>query len=225
MLSSTALAAGEFNSIDELGNWISHYYLNPEPSRICKAIQYFSQSSAYQTNSRAPTVFFFSRVLKENNSLLEECFSEISLSSNEDSKAVFLNALWYIDSQESRSLLKQAQEKWTSKRLQEIIVRLLESPVQDLTTVVIDKSVILDMLWTAFFATGDDWPIRRLISVIHLEKDGVVEEIALGGAADWSLDANSREHKKVCQICKAELPTSSGPTKELLSKIVLACSK
>ncbi len=90
----------------------------------------------------------------------------------------------------------------------------------DLYTTEISNPGVLDMLWASFFATGDVLPIQRIISVLHLRKDGHGEEIIVGGAAEWSLRSNVTQHPKVLWICKQELTKSEGLTKTLLEDVL-----
>ena len=68
--------------------------------------------------------------------------------------------------------------------------------------------------------TGNDEAIKRIVSVLHWLEDGKGMEIAIGGAARWSLTSNCRAHKKVLEICKREWPKLQWPTKKILQKIV-----
>jgi len=216
-------AENGFKSIEEFSQWVTFYYQNPEPQRIIDAIKYFTLSPAYDSNAQVPMAYFFASVLKDNKSQINSIFDEIALNKNENAKAMLLNALWEINSIESRNLISRAQKEWTEPGLKNFIQKLLENEPADLTMDPITDAVMLDMLWSAFDATGADWPIQRIISVIELEKTGHGMDIAIGGAANWSLTSNSRQHKKVCQICEKELPLQSGITKEMLKKIVEEC--
>ena len=62
--------------------------------------------------------------------------------------------------------------------------------------------------------------LKKIISVLHLIKDGRGEEIVTGAAAKWSLASNAAQHKKVYEICKSKLQNSQGSTKELLQDII-----
>lgn len=63
-------------------------------------------------------------------------------------------------------------------------------------------------------------PVRRIISSLHLLKDGHGMDIAVGGAAQWSLASNAVQHRRVYEICREELKKSDGSTKEMLEEII-----
>ena len=221
----TPLVFGErdFKDLNEFGYWAAFYYLHPEPQRASEAIEYFSGSVAYESNSRTPLVYFFSRILKDNSPMLPGVFEVISKSDSEKAKAVFLNALWYVNSPKSRELIQRAGREWKTPLMQDIVPKLIEHQPIELTTARIDSALQLDMLWTAFGATGAEWPIRQIISAVHLEKEGHGEEKIVGAAAEWSLGINAKQHKKVCLICKEEINNNVGVTKEFLKKITADC--
>ena len=78
----------------------------------------------------------------------------------------------------------------------------------------------LDMLWSDFFATGEAAPITKIISALPLRDSGAPPAVLLSETAEWSLTSNSLQHKRVDQICRAELAHSEGTTRRLLERIV-----
>lgn len=209
-----------FKSDNEFGEWMTFYYQNPSPERIPGALAYFSDSPLYKTNATMPTVAFFSAVFKKDGVLMQKTFDEISLGGSDNAKIVLINVLSLTSNSESMALLEKAKSAWQSERLQSIIARQMSRPHDDLYTISIDSPQVLDMLWASFFATGDDLPVQKIISVLHLSKDGHGEEILVGGAANWSLKSNVQQHPKVLEICKKELAKAQGETKAVLGEIV-----
>lgn len=85
----------------------------------------------------------------------------------------------------------------------------------------IDKPLVLDMLRGSYFISGDERPLKRIISVIHWKEDAkTFNEGVIGGAAYWSLESNARQHLRVKELCKKEIENNTGITKMLLEKIV-----
>jgi len=83
----------------------------------------------------------------------------------------------------------------------------------------VNNYATLDMLWSYFFATGEEKSIRRLISALELSKySGAVEKFensekaekdvkeayfdAAFQAALWSLESNCRQHPLVLKYCE-----------------------
>ncbi len=76
----------------------------------------------------------------------------------------------------------------------------------------------LDYLWSEFMATGDDAPVKKIISVLSLDAQGEMQLTV--GAAEWSLGANGAQHQKVYDAIKAESTGATGLAKERLSRIM-----
>ncbi len=209
-----------FNSDGEFWEWVTYYYRDPAPEKIPAAITYFSGSPLYQSNANMPMVAFFSALFRKDPSLTRNAFNEISAKGSENAKIMMVNALSLTNDPVGRAMLGEAKNVWRSKQLEEIIERQLSLPPVDLYGIDVNSPLVLDMLWASFFATGDDLPVQRVISVLHLVKDGQGDEIVVGGGAQWSLQSNAKQHPRVLEICKAEWGRAQGVTKVLLEEII-----
>lgn len=221
LLSSLGLCADAgFNSVEEFGEWLTFYYKSPAPEKVPGAIEYFTASNMYKTNVSMPAVAFFSALFNKDAVIMKKTFDEVYQNGSEESKIMLVNILSLANTPESRELLEKAKGLWDSERLQTVISRKISDLHGDLYTMQVDSPLLLDMLWAAFSATGDDLPIRRIISVLHLQNDGNGEEIIVGGAANWSLKSNAQLHPRVMEICKQELAVAQEPTKALLEEVI-----
>ena len=213
-----------FKSDNEFGEWLTFYYQNPSPERIPVALEYFSDSTLYKTNTAMPIAAFFSALFKKDVGLMQKVYDEISLNGSENSKIMLINILSLTNNVESKGLLEKSERAWQSKRLQGIIAQM-SRPHYDLYSIPVDSPQVLDMLWASFSATGEVLPVQRIISVLHLQKEGHGEEILTGGAASWSLEANAHEHPMVLEICKNEVTKAQGITKAMLESIIQNSAK
>lgn len=209
-----------FRSIEEFGEWMTFYYSSPIPEKVPGALEYFTASDMYKTNVTMPTVAFFSALFKKDAVIMKKTFDEVSQNGSEDSKIMLVNILSLANTPESRELLEKAKGSWGSERLQTVIARKISGMHEDIYTMPVDSPLLLDMLWASFSATGDDLPVRRIISVLHLLQDGNGEEIIVGGAANWSLKSNAQLHPRIMEICKQELSVAQQPTKSLLEEVI-----
>ena len=201
---------GGFSSIDDFGKWMTYYYVEPEPQKISSAIKFYSDSSLYdKENTRLSTAAFFAALFKKDNELMKRSFDDISATGSENAKLVLLNALCLVNNEGSRALIKKA----------------VSSPAPDIFTEPVRDAEHLDMLWTTFLATGDKEPVQKIVSALHLLEDGHGMEIAVGGAARWSLISNALQHKIVYQVCKEELARSEGKTKKILEELISEVDK
>ncbi len=211
---SSGHCADGFHSLDEFGEWITFYYLHPQPDQVPHAVRYFSDSALYGTSSTMPVVAFFASVLEKDETALKRVYQEISADGSDNSRMVLLNALKLINSEASRAMLGDAKDKWQSPRLQTVADGGLQHPFKPLLTVDVDSPMILDMLWSAFFATGDEKPVLRILSALD-SPDPVVS-----GAAQWSLASNAQRHPIVRQICQKASSESAGERKAVLEDIL-----
>lgn len=211
-----------FKSEEDFTNWITYYYQNPEPEKILPAIKYYCDSAMFnETGLIMPTVAFFAALFRNDTKLMEKIYYEISVNSSDNLKIFILNVLWLTNTTDSQELMKKSRTQWKSEEIQSVIEDLSRNQPQDILTSPIEIAWQLDMLWATFFATGDSKPVKKIISVLYLMEDkNSVENVVVGGAANWSLTSNAMQHKKVYEICKEELKTSNGRTKEMLEAII-----
>jgi len=95
----------------------------------------------------------------------------------------------------------------------------------------------LDYLWTEFFVTGKEEPVKKIISALDFkmpENDPIYKDVDPGllgaykeadtalinGAANWSLRSNAKQHDRVYEIIKQEADSATGTTKEKLNQIL-----
>ncbi len=210
-----------FTSDAEFGNWSTYYYQEPEPERIPSALMYFCETPMFESSDRAlPMAAFFTALFLKDSALMRKTYDNVSSSGTENDKFMLITVLSLTNTKESSALLEKAKSSWKSKELKEIITRQLENSHDGIYKIPVDNPTILDMLWASFFATGDELPVQRIISALQLMEGGGAEGIMVGGAANWSLGANARQHPRVLEICKEELKEAEGITKEKLKAII-----
>lgn len=90
----------------------------------------------------------------------------------------------------------------------------------------VDTAATLDMLWEEYFRSGNPWAIKRIISALQLQDDAkTVQQRAVGSAAQWSLEANAKEHAEVLAICEQTLPYTQHARRKILQEIIDSASK
>lgn len=97
----------------------------------------------------------------------------------------------------------------------------------------VNNPATLDMLWGYFLATGDEKPIRRIVSALDLSKHaGALDKFKTSEktdqnrkeayldvtfqAARWSLESNSRQHPQVLKYCESILGDPNLPKNQSL---------
>lgn len=215
-----------FDSEEQFSEWVTYYYLAPQPERVSSAIRYYAGSALYEKqNTRILMAPFFASLLQQDAGLLRQAYDDVGQDGSEDAQIFFLNVLWLVDTEESRALLAKARTDWTAEPLQRVLARMEGHRPDHLLEDPVDSPADLDRLWVMFMATGDAAPVRKIISVLHLLEEGHGEEIIVGGAARWSLTSNARQHKRVYEICQQELRGTEGTTKSLLEQVLAEADK
>lgn len=209
-----------FVSENDFDNWVTHYYLSPQPELLPYALKYFCKSNMYNNKVILPMMSFFVAALKGNDTLLKKTYIELEQDSTTREKIFFLDILWLINDTESRKLIENARAGWIDDDIQGKIKQQNKSRPYNVLIMPIISTQALDMLWATFFATGDEKAVQRIISVIHFSKDGKGEGAIIGASALWSLKSNAKQHKKVMDICKQEIGKQTGLTKNLLQEVV-----
>ena len=106
---------------------------------------------------------------------------------------------------------------------------LLDHQPISIDTIEISSGSVLDVIWAAFFATGEVKHVTHIMSVLPLMKlkqnDENAEKIAIGSAAHWSLTSNAIQHKKVKEICLNELGNQSDEIATILREMIPVFNK
>lgn len=198
------------------------YYLRPEPEKIVCSLLYYADSPGFENqDSRMPAAYFYAALLEGDPKLSAELLETLARDGSPNARALGLHVLWVLDSDESRAAISRAVETWNDPDLQAMANRILAAPRPGaLLDRPVTSPVVLDELWSTFSATGAEAPVRRVISVLHLEKDGHGMDIALGGAAQWSTASMARRHPRIREILARAAKEESDPTKSMIEEIL-----
>lgn len=189
-------------------DWMTFYYTHPQPDRFVSEVRGMSKSAVLsKPSAEPPIVAFLSRVMAKNPERIPAWMAALADLPDKD-KETLHKAIWYSDTDAGKAYLKKHG-----------LAKYLEKPASDILKMEIDSPSVLDMLWGYFFATGDDAPIRRIVSALNYGKyAGALERYktskktaddkkqayydVICRAAIWSLAANCRQHPRVKGICE-----------------------
>lgn len=210
------------NFRDDLGRWVTFYYMKPEPQKVTETFVKYANSELFgRANGRLPMAAFFAAIFRDNPDLMRETYWQVSQGGSRDAKLLLVYAVRLANTPESRALFTQARTAWTSDGMQQVFGEAEKLPAPGLLEGEITQPVHLDMLWATFFATGESAPIEKIISILRWSEEGKGIQVALGGAASWSLASNAYQHKRVYEICALKLLETGDPvTKRLLQEAV-----
>jgi len=189
-------------------DWITFYYKSPSPERFVDELRALTTAGTFEdSKSHAPFIGFLSQVMAQNPESVEPWLKEFE-DLDEQPRKLILAAAWYSDTDGAKAYFKE-------KKLE----NLAEKDPPDILDLKVDNPSTLDMLWGYFLATGEEAPIRRIVSGLQLSKyAGAAEAFkesqkteedkrkvwlyATFQAARWSLTANSKQHPKVLEYCE-----------------------
>jgi hypothetical protein len=195
---------------DAARDWMTFYYKNPTPEKFVESVRELAKDGSLSNDdAQPPIVAFLSQVMASNPKKIPGWLKQLS-DLDRKQTSVILAAAWYSDTEEALAYFEsQKLEAYLKQKGPKILEMELDP-------------TILDMLWGHFMATGDEKPIRRIVSAFSLSKyAGAAERFktsekteqdkkeafldATFQAAKWSLESNCRQHPKVLQHCEAML--------------------
>jgi hypothetical protein len=188
------------NSTEDLIQWMTYYYLHPQPDLLVPALKY-ADANGLVDKGQAPLTAFVSRVFAQNPQRINEWMGQLDgLSST--SKPMLWSALWWSNSLEGKKALDALLQTLNEKQASMVIAQMAK-PAQPIEKMEINSPEVLDELWGAFSATGDEKYVQRLISVLPwaTATDNDYNKLTIGAAARWSLTSNAQQHPLVLQVC------------------------
>lgn len=203
----------------------SSYYLNPQPDTLPTLLAELQKQEALSLG-RMAAAGFLSQVFRDNPDRLADWTPAIWQLQDSAREYVWL-AVWFSGTEPAMKLLREVVQKEKEPVAKSISV-LTDSPASPLTAFPVDSGETLDLLWGAFFATGRQEYITKLIECLPRSLKDPQEnalDMAIGKAAEWSLRENARHHPRVLAICKSELDRQTGDTRRLLSQVILEAEK
>lgn len=215
-----AIASTGFKSQEDLSQWLTYYYENPEPARIPDAMKYMSESGIFDNEGAAPPIIgFLSGVFRSNPGQANSWVNALS-SLNEKHLGIVILGLWYADLPESQSRVHALLEK--HPKLKSSFGFLYKGEPITVERISLEQGPwVLDALWGNFMATGASAPVERIIVALPwFSAKGDVNRLLIGGAARWSLTSNAIQHKRVLEICEGAAKAESGEIAVALEEIV-----
>ena len=217
---SAAICGKERVSAQNVEAWVSSYYLAPKADEVADALAVLAAKGLLDSGqAEAPLSGFFAEVFRANPGRVEGWVQPYL---GVPRRYVIYTALWMAHSSESTVALRRMvdmapMEEGTALRV------LRSSRPPTIESIPIDSPAALDFLWGSFFASGSEVPVLRIIDQMKLaNRSGDANAMLIGGAAQWSVSANARQHEKVLAIVKERAKTADPETKAKLEEIASA---
>ena len=219
-----------FDSDDAFMTWVEAYGPTPDPARLGCAVQYLADSRLFQDKAlRRPLAHFFSAALfRATAAARERVLTELTDAPDEGAQVLFLNAIWYGDTSESRALLTRLKGTWTSPTLAGLMTGQLSSDPRQLLGNLAPKderelemaAQDLDCLWMRYLGSNDTAYVDRIVQAglfsVRADSGGAS---LLGYAARWSLRSNLRI-PRVRALLEARFQKAQGDEWALLDNVL-----
>jgi hypothetical protein len=212
-------------NLQQLGQWMSHYYDRPAPDQFTQWLIDVSAAGAFEKPSaRFPLMIFTSEVLKINPGRGSQWCKE--LASIPPANKAFIGWSFYNSNIPAAKECVESQLGLAETDIKKIMSSARFDPLAKEPSSPAD----LDMLWAIFSATGSDVAVNRIIDVLARpspEKGtpGSIEMIMMKGSAKWSISSNMRQHKRVAEIVKNRRSTESGVLQKELDETIANARK
>lgn len=207
----------------DLNQWLTYYYLHPQPDLVVPATLLAEKKGFLASDNGGPFMAFLSLVFANNPSRVGGWIKQLDSIPMKD-KPMLWTALYWSHTKESQETLNQIISSLPEKSRKSLLEQVSKPPVP-IEKVEITGPAVLDMLWGAFFATGDEKYVKRLISVLPWEsqtKD--LPKMQVAASARWSLTSNAEQHPRVMKICQ-QVRDTQPELKAQLDSIIEKASK
>ena len=192
-------------------DWVKFYYAHPTPERLPDELRAFAKAGFLaKPEQRLVFATFLGRVMWTHRAKIVSWFDELA-DLRGDARDTLHRAAWLSDTNQARACLARAKadEQFVASRAKSSV----GAPVLE--------AVTLDVMWSHYFATGDEEPVRTIVSALEYMPD-------LGAAARFGKSAKTDEDRRrakndaICQAATwslASLGREHAPLFHLLERI------
>src|SRR6185312_11195756 len=198
------------------------YYVKPQPDGIPALISQMQNDGSLALGHMA-AAGFLSQVFHHNPDRLKG-WAPSFWKLDDGARACLWQALWFANIPQAKAILEQVPQKETKASTAKAVTKFLATPSRPLQEIPVDSGSSLDLLWGAFFASGRQEYVAKIIDCLPwalLDRNTEKLKVSIGLVAAWSLRTTARRDPRVLEICKTELARREGDTRQLLSKVIL----
>lgn len=202
LLTAVAVQAAEdFASPEEYSRWAMGYYRNPEPARIPTALAWFARNIPADRFGDFSGMAFFGAVLAREPEIASQVFTAADASGSDRMRQCMALALWQAQTPACDELLARAATRWQGEATAKMLAHMQANRPKNLFTEPITDAAELDALWAVFLATGEAPAVARIREEAkRMDTAKTPMEMAIAGAAAWSLDSNIKHLPGVREI-------------------------
>lgn len=186
------------SEMDDFNRGVMHYFENPQPDNLPKlARQIAKEGLLEREDTKYNFATFMSQIMARNPEKIAQWTQDLQDLTSSQKRGLWL-ALWRSETPEAMEQLEKllATAKGEDKEFLSALIKQKPGPLADPVTSPGD----LDLLWSAYFATGDDKFVERIINALAKGNEKGGQNIIIAGAAKWSLTANARQFPSVMRL-------------------------
>src|SRR6267378_1091275 len=205
-------------------DWLKRYHLNPRPSDVPAFVSASSKEGFLRRPQySALLVGFLSQIFRQNESSISQWLDGFDVLSGLDRQLVACSLLVsgspggrvYLERLSDRPMISAHGQSTPCE----------SSRGLDLLAVKVESGTVINLLWGAFFATGNAEYIKRIASVLPQETSSKRELQRLAFAAELTLTVNAREHPTVMRACDALASSADTDVGRLMKRVVTRARK
>ena len=204
-------------SESEFKQWFAYYYVEKNHHNFYDAMIYM-QENKYFIEYPGITSTFISIVFRDNPEEIDKWLTDFE-DLNPKSWNIILASLWMSGEENAANRIRMHIKKADPEK-QKHFDSLATSGAKtlDFTAYPIKEPKHLNILWSAFSATGDPAYVRRVISLItnYGGEDDISMSSKIAEAALMTLANNTMQHELVAMTCLHEMHSHENPKTRLL---------
>lgn len=163
----------DFTSTEDLSNWLTNYYREPDPARAVTALRQYVDPESLAAEKQVSLLTFLSTVVRDNPFLWPHLKAIYLEAGPEDRKRILLLAA--LTDQQDDAFFSSLGPEFSAYYAEANRVRLPVPSDRPST------GIEIDTLWAEFMATGTIAPVRKLVGTLHLGSyRGTQDKIAAG---------------------------------------------
>lgn len=207
----------------DLYQYLTWYYLHPNPDLIPEAIKQMNADRVFEKpSSRAPLSAFLATVFSKHPDKIAY-WATLGEDGDPETQRALWMALWLSNRPEAVQYLRERQNTETELETEsgEFLSRCLARPPRPLPTLSIEFPSDVDMLWGAFFASGDASYVNRIILAASWARAAdTPDKLLSGAAAQATLTSNAKLHPRVMHALKDLQDVTTGDLQEVIAQVI-----
>lgn len=213
-------AEEEFAKAEDILKFINDYRSNPQPEKLPQLVRAMGNLGLFRDLDMAGVhVGFIAGVLGANPDKTERLITEMFPMPPED-QVVLIKAIAFSGLANWKSVMERFVERMPART--GLIHKYLYGDGKTLDQLPLEgSSFVLDAYWGTYFATGNEEPVRRIVSSLAWAKNkNDMDKLTIASMAKWTLATNASRDKDLMDILKAEVNRQPKNIRAELSEVI-----